>query len=215
MTEQNVLKLAEYLAIAFLLPFLFACSGSTCGQPTAPSSEIEQSGENTESTENSTNENIREFEIAHNKRACVGVGTFHCILAREPGQTDWNPILNIDGFTAEWGHSYRVRVRVEEVANPPADGSSIRYILVETVEDRVVDPGTTFSYLVTPVSGGTPLVNLEEDRGNLLNEKDFVCQSPEICQQIRDRLAADDLFSIQFRHPDDPAQPLTATGIER
>lgn len=40
----------------------------------------------------------------------------------------------IDGFEFEPGTSYVLDVTVTEVADPPADGSSLRYVLVEVVD---------------------------------------------------------------------------------
>jgi hypothetical protein len=40
----------------------------------------------------------------------------------------------IEGFDFQEGTSYVIDVSVEEVADPPADGSSLRYTLVEVIE---------------------------------------------------------------------------------
>ena len=42
----------------------------------------------------------------------------------------------IEGFTHEPGFDYELRVREEKVANPPADGSSLRRTLVRVVSKR-------------------------------------------------------------------------------
>lgn len=42
----------------------------------------------------------------------------------------------IEGFTFVEGTSYVIDVTVEEVADPPADGSSLTYTLVEIVEEN-------------------------------------------------------------------------------
>lgn len=45
----------------------------------------------------------------------------------------------IRGFTYEEGYEYTLRVALERVANPPADGSSVKYHLVR-VEGKVARP---------------------------------------------------------------------------
>ena len=45
----------------------------------------------------------------------------------------------IEGFEPEPGISYRLRIKEFEVANPPADGSSKRWVLDMIVESAVVD----------------------------------------------------------------------------
>ncbi|MCZ7672694.1 MAG: DUF4377 domain-containing protein [Chloroflexi bacterium] len=47
----------------------------------------------------------------------------------------YNPIV---GFTFEPGYEYELKVMVETVENPPADGSSLRYTLVEVVSKTAV-----------------------------------------------------------------------------
>lgn len=42
----------------------------------------------------------------------------------------------IEGFQYEEGYVYELKVRVEEVENPPMDGSSLRYILVEVLSKK-------------------------------------------------------------------------------
>jgi len=63
---------------------------------------------------------------------CVGVGPMKCMQVKEDPNGDYLLFYSpIEGFEFEPGHEYELRVRVETVANPPADGSSLRYILVE------------------------------------------------------------------------------------
>lgn len=70
---------------------------------------------------------------------CTGVGPMKCMLVRrspdEPYQYFYNPIV---GFEFEAGYEYELEVAVTEVANPPADGSSLRYTLVRVVNKEAV-----------------------------------------------------------------------------
>ncbi|MFV8749087.1 DUF4377 domain-containing protein [Nannocystaceae bacterium ST9] len=50
---------------------------------------------------------------------------------------------DIEGFTPEWGHTYRIEVEVVEVDDPPADGSSLRYVYVAQHRQRDF-PGLEF-----------------------------------------------------------------------
>lgn len=67
---------------------------------------------------------------------CVGVAPQKCLLVREdPGQGYTMFYDQIEGFEFEKGYIYELRVLKEPVANPPADASSIRWVLV-SVEDK-------------------------------------------------------------------------------
>ena len=53
-----------------------------------------------------------------------------------PGRPWQNFYGEIEGFTHEPGFRYELRVREEPVANPPADGSSLRWTLVKVVSKQ-------------------------------------------------------------------------------
>ena len=70
---------------------------------------------------------------------CTGVGDQKCLLIRNSPEGNW--ILHygkIDGLDYEPGFSYKVKVKKERIKNPPADGSSIKYNLIEILEKRDV-----------------------------------------------------------------------------
>lgn len=72
--------------------------------------------------------------VAHFPKDCVGVGPMTCLQVRESPDEEWRLLYQpIEGFDYEPGYDYELRVRTERVENPPADASSIRYILEEVV----------------------------------------------------------------------------------
>lgn len=58
-----------------------------------------------------------------------------CMLAREERQTEYTKmsLLSIADFDYEKGYEYRLLVEKRTLANPPADGSSISYKLIEVL----------------------------------------------------------------------------------
>ncbi len=79
-------------------------------------------------------EEIRTFFIADHLADCTGVSSQKCMLIKESPDEDWTYFYDdISGFEYEEGYSYELRVKVEEVENPPADASSKRYSLTELV----------------------------------------------------------------------------------
>ena len=70
------------------------------------------------------------LEVAPTKVDCVGVAPMKCLQVREAGG-EWNNFYApIEGFDFVEGFRYRLQVNVSKSANPPADGSSLRYNLV-------------------------------------------------------------------------------------
>lgn len=79
-------------------------------------------------------ENEKTFIIGSETADCTGVMPMKCLQVKEKPTESWTVFYsNIEGFTYEPGYEYVLKVKTERIANPPADGSSIRYILVRQV----------------------------------------------------------------------------------
>ena len=74
------------------------------------------------------------------KRAdCVGEGPMTCLQVRASETAEWTLLYQpIEGFTYEEGTAYELRIERKPKPNAPADGSSLRYRLVEIVSQRKV-----------------------------------------------------------------------------
>ena len=80
---------------------------------------------------------VRTWIVASETRGCTGVGPQTCLLVKEEGAPDWTYFYDrIDGFDYEKGYEYVVKVRVDEVENPPMDASSKSYSLVKVVDKQ-------------------------------------------------------------------------------
>ena len=70
---------------------------------------------------------------------CEGVGPQKCLWVKEDIDGEWELFYDtIVGFSWESGFIYELRVRVDQVQNPPADGSSMLWTLMEVVEKTAV-----------------------------------------------------------------------------
>lgn len=90
----------------------------------------------TSSTENEI-ENI--YWVNSTKVACVGVGPMSCLQTQKSDtlnlNADWNLFYSqIEGFIYEPGFIYKLKIKETQIENPPADASSIKYTLVDTLE---------------------------------------------------------------------------------
>ncbi|MGW8225878.1 MAG: META domain-containing protein [Anaerolineales bacterium] len=75
---------------------------------------------------------------------CVGVAPQKCMQVKESPEEEYTLFYDqIEGFEYEEGYEYKLLVQEEQVENPPADGSSIRWILVSIESKEAVgEPGT-------------------------------------------------------------------------
>ncbi len=70
---------------------------------------------------------------------CTGVGPQKCMKVKENPEDEYTLFYDqIEGFNYEQGYEYELVIREEQVENPPADASSIRWILVEEVSKTPV-----------------------------------------------------------------------------
>ncbi|GAB3902609.1 hypothetical protein GCM10028803_29580 [Larkinella knui] len=75
------------------------------------------------------------MQVADHYQDCTGVGPMKCLLVKIDGAANWTyHYFGIEGFNYEEGFEYKLTVKREKIDNPPADGSSIRYILVKVIE---------------------------------------------------------------------------------
>ena len=71
---------------------------------------------------------------------CVGVAMQQCMLVRDNLDSSWKNFYDqIDGFEFQQGYTYKLKIQVTEVENPPADASSLKYSLVEILEKTPAD----------------------------------------------------------------------------
>jgi len=74
------------------------------------------------------------FIVGPQTADCTGVAPMKCLQVKETQSGSWtNFYSNIEGFTYEPGYEYVLKVKTEKIANPPMDGSSIKYTLVKQV----------------------------------------------------------------------------------
>jgi heat shock protein HslJ len=74
--------------------------------------------------------------IAPEKKSCTGVVKMDCLQVRESPTAEWTLLYSqIEGFDFVPGKSYKIKVRRDKVANPPADASAFKYVLLEVLGD--------------------------------------------------------------------------------
>jgi hypothetical protein len=91
-------------------------------------------GDGADSTDTAGGTETSTLYVAHFMVDCVGVAPMKCMQVRDTPDGEWRMFYDgIEGFDYEEGYDYELRVRTEKVENPPADASSIRWILEEVV----------------------------------------------------------------------------------
>ena len=73
--------------------------------------------------------------VAPHTVECTGEGAHTCLLVREDSDEEWRYFYDeIEGFDYVAGFTYKLSVSRRVVEDPPADGSSFEYRLIEVLE---------------------------------------------------------------------------------
>lgn len=79
------------------------------------------------------------FIVGPERADCYGPFLRKCLQVKdEPAGSYRNFYGHIDGFDFESGYEYVLKVNTEQIENPPADGSSVKYTLLEKVSQSKV-----------------------------------------------------------------------------
>ncbi len=154
-----------------------------------------------------------EVEIAHYKQPCETLVTGFCLVSRRNAAQPWRIHGWIKGFTPTWGETARLRVRVRQIANPPADGSSVEYRIAKVLSTTPVPPGTEFELVFAP-GWAQELIVGEPNALSLKGERSLVCTDSAICAELEARRRSLDRgIRLMLRHPSKPGDPLLVVGI--
>jgi len=146
---------------------------------------------------------------------CTTLANQLCMLVAEDGGDPSLFYDGIEGFTFRWGVEATVRYSVEEIDNPPADGSSRRYRLEQTINEEVADPGVTYELTFpdetvdndwfNPDPGGAGAVQMTGTR---------VACDQAVCDQL---LAGSQSapWRVTFELTSTPLTPLRAVTVTR
>ena len=83
----------------------------------------------------------RFIHVASYTKSCTGVAPMQCLQIREDTQQLWqNYYGHIEDFEPKIGTRYYLRINEFKVKNPPADSSSIRWVLDQIIEQTTISP---------------------------------------------------------------------------
>ena len=146
---------------------------------------------------------IVDMRINHFRQTAVGEGRYLVYLVQEEdeiGNNDWNYLYEeIQGFDYELGYIYTITVRKINIENPPADGSSVKYVLVSVRSKEEVPDGETFDVYLK--SYGENFVTQSENDLFLLHEYKIDCNS--MCETLTADLDTKEKVTGTFIHGPD------------
>ncbi len=145
------------------------------------------------------------WTIAAHKVPCTGLFPTLCVAYTTADGESHVLYEGIQGFDFEWGVHATVEITEEHLANPPADGSSIVYHLVQVIEETPATDGEQFELDLDNE-------DLSSTGAGTLNLHDVTVAVPDpaVLATILDALAADERVNVVFEYGEDTV--LVAVG---
>lgn len=141
-----------------------------------------------------------QVEVLHFRVPCQGEGRQLCLQVRGHGKASFeNFYSEIEGFDFVWGERTILAVHEEPLADAPADGPDVRYVLDDIVEAETVRAAFELTLEAgdfTP-AGPTELTLLDGTRA--------ACASADLCRVIAARAGeAPALVRVRAGEPGEP-----------
>jgi hypothetical protein len=147
---------------------------------------------------------IANMRINHFKPSAVALGPTLAFMSQEGteiGTDEWKFLYSeIEGFEYEWGYVYDLKVRKEQIENPPQDGSSVRYVLEELISKRRVAEGASFNITLKSETKGIQdlLVMDGNNEYQLGYELSIDCE--DLCESLGESLENSQELTGVFTH---------------
>lgn len=142
---------------------------------------------------------IRDGVVAPLRAPCTGEGNFMCTHL-EDSAGDGRPGLiygGLSGYSQRWGVEAHVRYHVETIDDPPADGSSTRYVIDEIVAEIEDADGPEFDVSFPDAPPGNGWFSAD-GAGRLDMAGTTVVCDPAVCDDILVRTDATVSFTVRF-----------------
>ncbi len=158
------------------------------------------------------------LRINHYKQSAVGLGPTLVLLIQEGdqiGSDEWQYFYSgIEGFDYEWGYTYDLKVRKENIENPPEDASSIRYVLEDLIQKSRVSQEETFELRLKSQDFGIPsMVTRDETSGYLFFDvKSLECQT--FCEEMEEALETNEEVTATFVHSNSGGLTLLSLDLD-
>ena len=179
-----------HLVLSCALLFLSACGGKS----------------------NSENSVELDLYVDHYKAECVGVAVWLCLRTRDTTDMDWTLFYGcIEGFSYEWGYNYKLKIRVTDIENPPADASSKKYTLLK-IESKEVEPTTTTFDVAASLAPGS-ITNISDGIYQIYGDKQFSCELSQ-CDTLESLITQDQAILLEFSHSFSTQDPMEVTQLK-
>ena len=155
---------------------------------------------------------VATFEVSPRKVPCYGMRPWLCLEVKDAGASQYVRLHEgIQGFQFRWGVTQTLKVRVEDVPNPPEDSPSHKLILEETLAATPVPEGTTFELSMA----NEHLTGSAAEGFSLVYTEALACATEDVCTALAQRRSGPPLdpLTLVVRPPDVAGEPLRVESV--
>ena len=156
--------------------------------------------------------------LDHYMIECAGPFLRLCYLEKEDGDDAWTyRYSDVIGLEYEWGYTYTLRVREEQIQDPLPDMGSITTTLLEVLSKEKVAPDVRFQIELTTSESSDEFAEqfIVQKTANLFEfheTKEFTC-SEAVCAELSGLLDENLKVTLEFAHPQNSDEPLVLKRI--
>lgn len=149
-------------------------------------------------------QDISRIAVNHYRQTAVGLDRTLVYLIQENekrGSSQWDYYYeNIEGFQYEPGFIYDLEVQKKQILNPPADGSSFKYLLNRIISKEKVTQDTTFDVMLKSVERSDPPEFVTGDPSDYKLLDEIVIDCGNLCDNLKNLLETEDEVWGVFEH---------------
>lgn len=150
------------------------------------------------SCDDSTESKTEELEVLSYRTPCFRMFQTLCFVTKNSDKGVEESFSNtIEGFNFIWGHTYQLSLKVSDIKNPPADGSSVKYELKAIISDTEDSIGTNYEYKLVELLDRT--FTKESDTYYFLGQS-FECQVGVDCDGLVNLNNSGGLVNLVFEY---------------
>jgi hypothetical protein len=142
--------------------------------------------------------NTESMDLLSYKTPCQGITQLLCLVTHD-SDNDVNSFFydSIEEFNFVWGHTYQLSVKITEISNPPADGSSLKYELKEIISDIEDNIETSYNYELVELLDFT--LTMESNVYYFLGQP-FECKVDVDCDSLVNLNNSGGLINVYFEY---------------
>jgi heat shock protein HslJ len=118
-----------------------ANAAADVSKPVGPATEVTAAASPATAAADAAPATTQDLYVAPLRAKCMGIAPMQCLQVRQDPKGPWQLWYSpIEGFEFKTGTAYHIRINGWKIANPPADSSSMRWKLVQILEQHRAGP---------------------------------------------------------------------------